>query len=507
MISTVTKQRCRQPTNRASAAAGCWHLLGAVAGFDEEEEAEVVVEQASEAGVGSGAWHGRRGGLGALSLLDHDPSRRALKGLPPEPELRLEATEVPFQSALDTGLASQGVVAAAQGAAAATASVAVAASVVGHAGNIVAMAGHNVLGVMQDGGGGGGAGGGGGYGGFGNDGDDGDDEGGNGGGGGGNGGDGGNDSDGGNGGGNGGDGMAVGGAFVALALWEHDHNVRCERCGLGGDLLLCDLCNVVFHMQCLDPPLAAAPEGLWACPCCRGDKPGPVTGCALAVVRSVPWIGANQQQQQQQQQHQHHHQRQYHQQHQRRQGRALPDHEGRMGIGGAQQPQRRDVLSVVGGFHCLSFTPINADIYTLELPARNDENDGDEKGDDDGNDDQGETVRGNNDDDRGGGSDNHHDHGDHRDHPSHLLLPGTPTIDPRSVPHLVPRRRPPPPRPLPAWEGRRTWGDVPTFGFSSGQALELVPGKVVGVFPWVNASAAEKAAELKQVGGVGGLVG
>jgi len=48
---------------------------------------------------------------------------------------------------------------------------------------------------------------------------------------------------------------------------------------------------------------------------------------------------------------------------------------------------------------------------------------------------------------------------------------------------------------------------VPTFGFSSGQALELVPGKVVGVFPWVNASAAEKAAELKQVGGVGGLVG
>ena len=50
------------------------------------------------------------------------------------------------------------------------------------------------------------------------------------------------------------------------AKWEHDHNDECEECDKGGDLLLCDFCNVAYHMTCLDPELSAPPDGDWACP-------------------------------------------------------------------------------------------------------------------------------------------------------------------------------------------------------------------------------------------------
>lgn len=48
--------------------------------------------------------------------------------------------------------------------------------------------------------------------------------------------------------------------------------ITCERCGSGEDeetLLLCDLCNLGYHMACLDPPLQAIPAGSWYCPPCR----------------------------------------------------------------------------------------------------------------------------------------------------------------------------------------------------------------------------------------------
>ena len=46
------------------------------------------------------------------------------------------------------------------------------------------------------------------------------------------------------------------------------HNDRCQQCGVGGELLCCDQCNLVYHMSCLDPPLKRLPKGDWFCPEC-----------------------------------------------------------------------------------------------------------------------------------------------------------------------------------------------------------------------------------------------
>jgi hypothetical protein len=47
-------------------------------------------------------------------------------------------------------------------------------------------------------------------------------------------------------------------SFASKERWEHEHNVRCEKCGFGGEILCCDFCNLVYHMGCLDPPLAVS---------------------------------------------------------------------------------------------------------------------------------------------------------------------------------------------------------------------------------------------------------
>jgi len=47
----------------------------------------------------------------------------------------------------------------------------------------------------------------------------------------------------------------------------------CEVCGSPEDeakLLLCDECNVGYHLYCLDPPLERVPKGDWFCPLCQG---------------------------------------------------------------------------------------------------------------------------------------------------------------------------------------------------------------------------------------------
>lgn len=41
--------------------------------------------------------------------------------------------------------------------------------------------------------------------------------------------------------------------------------VPCRSCRLA-PLIQCDYCPLLFHMDCLDPPLTALPAGKWMCP-------------------------------------------------------------------------------------------------------------------------------------------------------------------------------------------------------------------------------------------------
>lgn len=58
-------------------------------------------------------------------------------------------------------------------------------------------------------------------------------------------------------------GCEIKGADLKLVkTWKNDHNTYCELCGKGGNLLLCDYCNLSFHPSCLVPPLLSIPEVL-----------------------------------------------------------------------------------------------------------------------------------------------------------------------------------------------------------------------------------------------------
>jgi hypothetical protein len=46
------------------------------------------------------------------------------------------------------------------------------------------------------------------------------------------------------------------------------HNNDCKVCNLGGDLLCCDKCTLVFHLQCVCPKLKEVPPGDWMCAYC-----------------------------------------------------------------------------------------------------------------------------------------------------------------------------------------------------------------------------------------------
>jgi len=49
---------------------------------------------------------------------------------------------------------------------------------------------------------------------------------------------------------------------------EDDHETYCRVCKDGGDVILCDFCPLVYHMNCLHPPMKNLPDGDWKCPVC-----------------------------------------------------------------------------------------------------------------------------------------------------------------------------------------------------------------------------------------------
>lgn len=50
------------------------------------------------------------------------------------------------------------------------------------------------------------------------------------------------------------------------------NNKWCSVCQDGGLLIVCDGCGSNFHMECVEPPLTAVPEGSWFCSSCKHTK-------------------------------------------------------------------------------------------------------------------------------------------------------------------------------------------------------------------------------------------
>lgn len=57
------------------------------------------------------------------------------------------------------------------------------------------------------------------------------------------------------------------------------HEDNCRVCHRPGDLLCCETCPAVFHLNCLDPPLKQVPTEEWLCPICKLNSVTGVTDC------------------------------------------------------------------------------------------------------------------------------------------------------------------------------------------------------------------------------------
>jgi hypothetical protein len=59
----------------------------------------------------------------------------------------------------------------------------------------------------------------------------------------------------------------------------------CKACGFGGHLLCCDTCPLLFHTECVVPPLKKVPRGKWSCPKCKEVKGEQY--CVILTVREM----------------------------------------------------------------------------------------------------------------------------------------------------------------------------------------------------------------------------
>ena len=48
------------------------------------------------------------------------------------------------------------------------------------------------------------------------------------------------------------------------------HMETCACCDGEGELLCCETCPLVYHLECAYPPLRRIPRGDWACQVCTG---------------------------------------------------------------------------------------------------------------------------------------------------------------------------------------------------------------------------------------------
>merc|ERR1712071_738251 len=53
---------------------------------------------------------------------------------------------------------------------------------------------------------------------------------------------------------------------------ESMHNEACPVCQEGGEVICCDTCPAVYHLECISPPLRKVPRGKWSCPQCKSPS-------------------------------------------------------------------------------------------------------------------------------------------------------------------------------------------------------------------------------------------
>lgn len=61
---------------------------------------------------------------------------------------------------------------------------------------------------------------------------------------------------------------------------------HCRICHRLGDLLCCETCPAVFHLECVEPPMEDVPEEDWQCSVCRAHKVSGVMDCIPDVEKS-----------------------------------------------------------------------------------------------------------------------------------------------------------------------------------------------------------------------------
>uniref|UniRef100_A0A4W5JWS8 Bromodomain PHD finger transcription factor n=1 Tax=Hucho hucho TaxID=62062 RepID=A0A4W5JWS8_9TELE len=65
---------------------------------------------------------------------------------------------------------------------------------------------------------------------------------------------------------------------------------HCRVCHRLGDLLCCETCSAVYHLECVKPPLVEVPEDEWQCEICVAHKVPGVTDCVTEMQKSKPYI-------------------------------------------------------------------------------------------------------------------------------------------------------------------------------------------------------------------------
>ena len=69
--------------------------------------------------------------------------------------------------------------------------------------------------------------------------------------------------------------MILGGYIISndpLLLGNIHYDDHCRICHRLGDLLCCETCPAVFHLECVEPPMEDVPEEDWQCGVCRAHK-------------------------------------------------------------------------------------------------------------------------------------------------------------------------------------------------------------------------------------------